>query len=150
MVDRASVLGDWADTGDVKGYKFLLSNIGTLKLPQEVQPSGRLLDDFGNMTVPCPVISPPEKPTERVREMLQKNPNLKPTQVQSAFVMASLRTGEDWDKVEKEAAQLLDRKWIANQKQSVKRSIHPSGENSRSLSNSSNIATRKTTFLSTK
>ena len=75
------------------------------------------------------MISPPEKPTERVREMLQKNPNLKPTQVQSAFVMASLRTGEGWDKVEKEAAQLLDRKWIANQKQSVKQSIHPSGEN---------------------
>ena len=56
MVDGASVLGDWADTGDVKGYKFLLSNIGTLKLPQEVQSSGRLLDDFGNMTVPFEII----------------------------------------------------------------------------------------------
>ena len=39
MVDGASVLGERADTGDVKGYEFLLGNIGTLKLPQEVQSS---------------------------------------------------------------------------------------------------------------
>lgn len=43
--------------------------------------------------------------------------------------MSSLRTEEDWEKVEKEATQLLDRKWIANQKQSVRQEIHPSGEN---------------------
>ena len=41
MVDGASILGDRADTGDVKGYEFLLSNIGSLKLPREVQSSGR-------------------------------------------------------------------------------------------------------------
>ena len=43
--------------------------------------------------------------------------------------MSSLGTGGDWDKVEKEATQLLDRKWIANQKQSVRQEIHLSGEN---------------------
>ena len=39
--------------------------------------------------------------------------------------MSSITTGKDWDKVEREAAQLFDRKWIANQKQSVKQEIHP-------------------------
>ena len=77
----------------------------------------------------CPITSRPEKPTERVKEMIKKHPRLKPAEIQSAFVMSSLRTGEDWDKVEKEATQLLDRKWIANQKQSVRQEIHPSGEN---------------------
>lgn len=81
----------------------------------------------GNHT--CPVTSRPEKPTERVKEMIKKHPQLKPSEIQSAFVMSSLRTEEDWEKVEKEATQLLDRKWIANQKQSVRQEIHPSGEN---------------------
>ena len=77
----------------------------------------------------CPITSRPEKPTERVKEMIKKHPRLKPAEIQSAFVMSLLRTGEDWDKVEKEATQLLDIKWIANQKQSVRQEIHPSGEN---------------------
>ena len=77
----------------------------------------------------CPITSMPEKPTERVKEMIKKHPRLKPAEIQSAFVMSSLRMGEDWDKVEKEATQLLDRKWIANQKQSVHQEIHLSGEN---------------------
>lgn len=81
----------------------------------------------GNHT--CPVTSRPEKPTERVKEMIKKHPQLKPSEIQSAFVMSSLRTEEDCEKVEKEATQLLDRKWIANQKQSVRQEIHPSGEN---------------------
>ena len=81
----------------------------------------------GNQT--CPVTSRREKPTERVKEMIKKHPRLKPAEIQSAFVLSSLRTEEDWEKVEKEAAQLLDRKWISNQKQSVRQEIHPSGEN---------------------
>lgn len=81
----------------------------------------------GNHT--CPVTSRPEKPTECVREMIKKHPCLKPAEIQSAFVLSSLRTEEDWEKVEKEAAQLLDRKWISNRKQTVRQEIHPSGEN---------------------
>ena len=77
----------------------------------------------------CPVTSSPEKPAARVKEMIKKHPQLKPSEIQSAFVMSSLRTEEDWEKVEKGATQLLDRKWIANQKQSVWQEIHPSGEN---------------------
>ena len=77
----------------------------------------------------CPVTSRPEKPTARLKEMIKKHPQLKPSEIQSAFVMSLLRTEEDWEKVEKEATQLLDRKWIANQKQSVRQEIHPSGEN---------------------
>lgn len=77
----------------------------------------------------CPVTSRLEKPTERVKEMIKKHPRLKPAEIQSAFVMSSLQTEEDWEKVEKEAAQLLGRKWISIQKQSVGQEIHPSGKN---------------------
>ncbi|PFX19115.1 hypothetical protein AWC38_SpisGene16499 [Stylophora pistillata] len=75
----------------------------------------------------CP-IAWPEKLIKPVMEMLKKHPHLKPAEIQSAFVMSSLQTEENWKKVEKEATHLLDRKWIANQKQSVCQEIHPSGQ----------------------
>ena len=43
--------------------------------------------------------------------------------------MSSLRKGQDWETVESTAATVVDRKWISNQKQNVKKEIHPSGEN---------------------
>jgi len=73
----------------------------------------------------CPVVNKPSKPTERVRDILKKTPELKPSQVQSAFILSALRSEEDWDKVQSEASQILDRKWIANQKQNLKREINP-------------------------
>lgn len=77
----------------------------------------------------CPVLKNQAKPKEKVKEMIKNNPNLKPAEIQSAFVLSSLRCEENWDKVEKEASNILDKRWIANQKQSVKKEIHPSGEN---------------------
>ena len=61
-----------------------------------------------------PITSRPEKPTERAKEMIKKHPHLKPAGIQSAFVMSSLQTGQDWEKVEKEATKLLDRKWTGS------------------------------------
>lgn len=75
----------------------------------------------------CPITSGLEKPTKHVKEVIKKHPHLKPAEIQSTFVMSSLQMEEDWEKVEKEATQLLDRKWIANQKQCEE--VHPSGEN---------------------
>ncbi|PFX28600.1 hypothetical protein AWC38_SpisGene6685 [Stylophora pistillata] len=46
---------------------------------------------------------------ERVKEMLKKHPHLKQAEIQSAFVMSSLQTEENWEKVEKEATQLLEK-----------------------------------------
>ena len=77
----------------------------------------------------CPITSRPEK-TNRTSEGNDKETSsLKTSRNKSAFVKSSLRTGEDWDKMEKEATQLLDRKWIVNQKQSVRQEIHPNGKN---------------------
>ena len=77
----------------------------------------------------CPVISKPEKPAEKVREMFENDPSLTPIEVQSSFIISSLRKEESWDLLESKAAKIVDRKWISNQKQNVKKEIHSSGEN---------------------
>ena len=82
---------------------------------------------WGNHT--CPVISKPEKPTTKIREMLEENPKLTPSEIQSSFIMASLRKGGDWNEVEKAANRLVDKKWIANEKENIKRETRPYGEN---------------------
>lgn len=69
---------------------------------------------FHRGTHTCPVQEKPTKPAERVKEILQKNPDMKPAQVQSAFFLSALRSGEDWTTVVSEASQILDKKWIAN------------------------------------
>ena len=61
--------------------------------------------------------------------MFKQDPNLKPSEVQSALVVSLLRGNEEWDKVDKEASQLTDKKWIANQKRAVKKNINPQEEN---------------------
>ena len=82
---------------------------------------------WGNHT--CPVISKPEKPTTKIREMLEENPKLTPSEIQSSFIMASLRKGGDWNEVEKAANRLVDKKWIGNEKENIKRETRPYGEN---------------------
>ena len=77
----------------------------------------------------CPLLSKPEKPKQKVKEMFKKNPKLPPSEVQSSSVMLALRKGEDWEMVEITAATIVDRKWISKQKQDAKKEIHPSGEN---------------------
>lgn len=77
----------------------------------------------------CPVRTTLEKPVDSVRDILKKDPTLTPSEVQSALLVSSLRGGESWDKIEKQASQLVDRKWISNQKQAVRRELNPQGEN---------------------
>ena len=77
----------------------------------------------------CPIQEKASKPTERVEDILRKNPERKPSQVQSAFVLSALRSGEDWNKVVNEASQMLDKKWIENRKQDLKKTANPAGEN---------------------
>ena len=48
----------------------------------------------------CPVISKPEKPTKKIREMLEENLKLNPSEE------------GDWYEVENAANRLLDKKWI--------------------------------------
>jgi len=57
----------------------------------------------------CPLLSKPEKPKQKVKEMFKKNPNLTPSEMQSSLVSA-LRKGEDWKTVESTTAKIVDRK----------------------------------------
>ena len=62
--------------------------------------------------------------------MLKENPKLTtPSEIQSSFIMVSLRKGGDWNEVEKAANRLVDKKWIANEKENIKRETRPYGEN---------------------
>lgn len=81
----------------------------------------------------CPVNEKSAKPTEKVKNILRNNSDIKPAQVQSAVVLSALRNNEDWKKVVDEATQVLDKKWISNQKQDIKKRTNPSGENFEAL-----------------
>lgn len=61
--------------------------------------------------------------------MFKKDPNLKPLEVQSALLVSSMRSEKDWEKINKQASQLVNRTWIANQKRAVGREINPMREN---------------------
>lgn len=51
---------------------------------------------YGDHT--CPVHTTTKKPIDSVRDMLKKDPTLKPSEIQSALLVLSLRAGESWDK----------------------------------------------------
>ena len=72
----------------------------------------------GNHT--CAVKSPPQSSVkEDIKEYLRKNPTAKPSHVQSAYILSMVRNREDWKKVDKQATELLNTKWISNRKQEV-------------------------------
>jgi hypothetical protein len=68
----------------------------------------------------CPVYTKSERPVANERDVLKKDPTLKPSQVQSALLFSLSWEGESWDKIDKEASKLVDCKWISNQKQEVR------------------------------
>ena len=57
----------------------------------------------------------------------RNNPNIKPSEIQSTFVLSPFQGEMDWDEVEKEAAVSMDKKRISTIKQKVKRDIEPFG-----------------------
>ena len=84
---------------------------------------------IGQHTCPAKSETGKKQKAAIIRDMFTKDPNLKPSEVQSALIVSLLRGEEDWDKVDREASQLTDKKWIANQKQAVKKNINPQEEN---------------------
>lgn len=76
----------------------------------------------------CPVRSKNvEKPAKNVQEILKKDPSLKPSEVQSAMIVPMLRGKNDWEKIDKQVTQLIDRSRISRQKRTVRREINPMG-----------------------
>lgn len=59
--------------------------------------------------------------------MVRNNPNIKPSEVQSVFVLAAFREQRDWRDLEKAAASAIDKKWISKVKEKVKKDIEPHG-----------------------
>ncbi|KAK3735687.1 hypothetical protein QZH41_003353 [Actinostola sp. cb2023] len=78
----------------------------------------------------CPIITKLEKiDNKTVEDIVKNNPNIKPTEVQSAFVLSAFKQQMDWDTVEKEALSTIDKERIANIKRRVKKDIEPFGHN---------------------
>ena len=64
---------------------------------------------YGNHT--CAVKRPAHSGSkEDIKEYLRKNPTAKPSQVQSAYILSTVRNREEWDKVDKQARELLNTK----------------------------------------
>lgn len=63
----------------------------------------------------CPVISKKKKTASKdVEQLVRNNPNIKPSEVQSVFVLSAFQEERDWRDVEKAAASAVDKKWISN------------------------------------
>ena len=61
-----------------------------------------------------------EGPKEAVRSALKLNSNLTPGQVQNVILRAKVKEEASWEQIENCAKSLLDRKWISNEKASVR------------------------------
>ena len=78
----------------------------------------------------CPVRSKPlQKDVKTVEEMVRRNPNIKASEVQSVFVVSALQQQLNWEAIEKEASSTINRKWVDNMKQKIKKDIEPFGHN---------------------
>ena len=111
-----------------------------------LQAGKKQIKVFHCETHTCPLQEKLTKPAERLKEILQKNPDMRPAQVQSAFVLSALRSGEDWTTVVSEASQILDKKWIANQEQDLRKKIICQAKSLKLLPPSKSIVTRKINY----
>ena len=83
---------------------------------------------IGNHT--CPVNdSLRKKDITSIQQIIRNQPNIKPSEVQSAFVMSAFQQKMDWNAVEREAGAALDRKRVSNMKQKLKKDFEPFGHN---------------------
>lgn len=86
------------------------------------------------------------QPSEEIKEYLRKNPDAKPSQVQSAYVLSMVKNREDWTKVDKQTESMISTKWIANRKQEVRKETEPFGNNFEALANFKQYCDRKDPF----
>lgn len=70
-----------------------------------------------------------KKDVMSIEQIIRNQPNIKPSEVQSAFVMFPFQQQMDWKAVEREASSVLDKKRVSNMKQKMKKDIEPSGHN---------------------
>ena len=70
-----------------------------------------------------------KKDSKNVEQLVRNNPNIKPSEVQSVFVLSAFHQQLDWADFEKEAASAINKKWVSNVKEKVKKDIEPHGHN---------------------
>ena len=58
--------------------------------------------------------------SKTVDQLVRNSPNIKPSEVQSLFVLSAFQEQKEWADVESEAASTIDRKWISNVKKSLR------------------------------
>ena len=75
----------------------------------------------------CPVIKGTGKNAQHIEQLVRDNPNIKPSEIQSACVLSAFRQELDWNEVEKRVESTLDRNWIANTKKKFKKEMEPVG-----------------------
>ena len=114
---------------------------GCGNVPTFIRCPARRYMSYGNKSVTvyhcgehsCPVVKNIEKNVERIKQLVEKNPNIKPSEIQSTFVLSAFRQQLDWSEVEKEVESTLDRNWISNIKKKAKREMQPVGHDFEAL-----------------
>lgn len=79
------------------------------------------------------VVERRSKNKDQVKQLLKDNPNIKPTELQSAYIISALRDKSEkqaeTSAVEKQAESTLDTEWISREKKQMKETIEPVGHN---------------------
>ena len=75
----------------------------------------------------CPVSNHVTKDKEDFENIIKENPNIKPSEMQSARVLSAFRRGEDWQSVRKKVESTMDKQWLSNIKKKIKRDMEPVG-----------------------
>jgi hypothetical protein len=81
----------------------------------------------------CPTNKTVVKDREEMSQLIRSNPQIKPSEIQSARVLSAFREGADWQRVEKEVEATLDRKWLSNLKKKIKDDLEPVGHDFESV-----------------
>ena len=90
-----------------------------------------------------------KKDVKTVEQLVRNNPNIKPSEVQSVFVLSAFQQQMNWAKVEKEAT-TMDRKHISNIKEKVKKDIQPFSHNFEAVVSLKNTVIRRICYIFTK
>jgi len=88
---------------------------------------------------------PGEKQTQ-VRLLIQDNPKIKPSEIQTARVLSAFREKVDWSRVEKEVEATLDQQWLSNVEKEMKRKTEPLGHDFETVDTFKQYCDKKDSF----
>jgi len=98
----------------------------------------------------CPVNdSLREKDVVSIEQIIRNQPNIKPSEVQSAFVISAFQQQMDWNAVESDRGQstALDKKRVSNMKQKLKKDREPFGHKFEAIVSFNEYANKKDPYV---